>query len=200
MPFALAALVLLYMAMLLFGGGPWDEAILAALYAGLRPLLAEAASRVTGLGGAGILVPASLVVALIAWRVRRDWRAAGLFLVATLAGRLLVELQKGWTSRLRPEANEHLVAAQSYAFPSGHAANATIVWLGAALLLAEGRARPWAIAAAAAIAIAVGLTRPMLGVHWPSDVVAGWSFGLAWILLWLKFCGERPTGCLPASP
>jgi membrane-associated phospholipid phosphatase len=74
-----------------------------------------------------------------------------------------------------------------------------MVWLGAALLLARGRARPWALAAAALVAFAVGLTRPMLGVHWPSDVVAGWSFGLFWTLLLIRIVEKPPTDCSPAS-
>jgi membrane-associated phospholipid phosphatase len=114
----------------------------------------------------------------------------------TLAGRLLVELQKGWTMRARPDPHEQLTPIASYAFPSGHAASATMVWLGAALLLAWGRARPWAIGGAALLAFLVGLTRPMLGVHWPSDVVAGWSLGLFWTLLWVRLTeqdGDRPN-------
>ena len=111
-------------------------------------------------------------------------------------------LQKDWAGRLRPEDQQHLVAAQSYAFPSGHAANATLVWLCLALLLPRGpRARLAAIWAAVWLALAVGLSRIMLGVHWPSDVIAGWAFGLFWALLLLRLSG-RPLaeGTLAPAP
>jgi len=146
-----------------------------------------------------VLLPVAFAVALIGWLLHRDWRAPTWFVAMSLAGRLLVELQKGWTMRLRPDAHEQLAPIASYAFPSGHAANSTMVWLGAALLLARGPARPWALAAAAMIAIAVGLTRPMLGVHWPSDVVAGWSLGLFWTLLLVRLSAAPPKDCSPAS-
>jgi undecaprenyl-diphosphatase len=63
------------------------------------------------------------------------------------------------------------------------------VWITLALLVPrEARGRRAALAAASLAAFAAGLSRPMLGVHYPSDVVAGWCFGLFWILLltWLS--------------
>jgi membrane-associated phospholipid phosphatase len=76
-------------------------------------------------------------------------------------------------------------------FPSGHAANSMIVYLGLSLLAADDpEHRRWAVAAALLLTFLIGLSRPMLGVHWPSDVVAGWSFGALWLLLVLAI-GER---------
>lgn len=195
---ALVALSGLWLAMLLLGAGAADRALLGLLYAD-DPRLASAARLLTELGGSPVLLPATLAIALIAWRIRRDWRASAWFVALTLAGRLLVELQKVWTMRLRPDAHEQLAPIVSYAFPSGHSANATMVWLGAALLLANGRGRRWALAAAALVALIVGLTRPMLGVHWPSDVVAGWSLGLVFTLLLVRLCAIQPTDCSRAS-
>ena len=180
---ALAGLTSLYAAMLLLGAGAGDRAILDALYAGSRPALSAFARTATRLGGFNELLPVILAAALGGAVLRRDWRAPACFVAMALAGRLFVELQKGWTMRLRPDALEQLAPIQSYAFPSGHSANAVMVWLGAAWLLSSERWRPWAVAGAALVALLVGLTRLMLGVHWPSDVVAGWSFGLAWTLL-----------------
>jgi undecaprenyl-diphosphatase len=69
-------------------------------------------------------------------------------------------------------------------FPSGHAANSMIVYLALALLAFDDpRHRRWAVAGALLLSFLIGLSRPMLGVHWPSDVVAGWAFGLLWTLL-----------------
>lgn len=201
MPFLpLAALALVWAAMLVLGGSDPDKAALLFFYAGGEPELIDAARTVTQLGSYQAVLAATFL-GLVRLGLRRDRRAALLLAAITLSGRLLVELQKGWTGRLRPEDQEHIVAAQSYAFPSGHAANATMVFLTLALLLPRtARGRRLAVGAAAVIALAVGISRPMLGVHWPSDVVAGWAFGLFWTLLLLRLFGAPPTDCSPASP
>lgn len=191
MPLAIAGLMLAWGVMLLLGGMELDRGLLLLGHAGDRPALSLAARWLTELGGAAVLLPATAIGAgLLAWR--RDWRGATLLVAITLSGRLLVELQKAGIGRLRPETSEHLVAVSNLSFPSGHAANSAIVWLSLALLLprtAKGRAA--AIWAAVWLALAIGVSRVMLGVHWPSDVIGGWSFGLAWTLLLLRLSGHR---------
>jgi membrane-associated phospholipid phosphatase len=180
----LAGLALIWAAMLWLGGDALDRAVLAFLYAGDNPALGRAARVVTELGSFPVVMTLAAIGALLlAWR--RETRAALLLLALPLSSGLVVELLKRWIGRLRPHDQEHmLVQVQSYAFPSGHTTNATVVWLGLALLLVRGpRARLLAIGAAAIMAVAIGLSRNMLGVHWPSDVVGGWAFGLFWILL-----------------
>ena len=200
MPMALAGLALAWAAMLLFGGMEFDRGLLLVAYAGRDPTITEVARWLTELGGFTVLIAATAAGAgWLLWR--RDWRSALLLIAITLSGRLLVALQKDWTARLRPEANEHLVAAQSLAFPSGHAANATLVWLGLALLLPRSdRVRAFAIWGAVWLALAVGASRVMLGVHWPSDVIAGWSFGLFWLLLLMRLAGHGAAeGTAPSA-
>ena len=190
MPLVLFALALAWAVMLLMGGLDLDRALLAVLYAGERPDVAAAARVVTELGGGAVLVAAT--VAGAAWLLlRRRFADAALLLALTLSGRLLVDLQKAETARLRPEAHEHLVGAQTLAFPSAHAANAAIVWFALALL-ATGRfpQRMLALWGAAWATVLVGASRVVLGVHWPSDVVAGWAFGLFWTLLVLRLAGR----------
>lgn len=181
--------------MLMLGAGAVDHELLRALYAGGHPFLARAAWIVTQFGGSAVVLPVSAVGALILI-VRRDLRAAALLLGLTLSGRILVDLEKAWTARLRPGDFLHLTATSSDSFPSGHTANATLVWLSLALLIPrDAGMRRILIWAAALLAVAVGVTRPMLGVHWPSDVVAGWAFGLFWILLLFRLAGRplRPS-------
>lgn len=191
MPLAFAGLVLAWAVMLLFGGMELDRGLLILVYAGSRPEIAAAAGWVTILGGAPVLLAATGFGAGFLL-YRRDWRAALQLAAVTLSGRLMIALQKDWTARLRPDAHEHLVPAQSFAFPSGHAANATMVWLCLALLLPLGpRARAAAVWAAVWTCLLVGISRVALGVHWPSDVIAGWAFGLAWALLLLRLSGHR---------
>ena len=188
---ALLGLVVAWTVMLLFGGLEFDRGLLIFAYAGDHPWAAAAARWVTELGGMPMLFAVTGLGA--AWLlVRREWRAAALLLSVTLTGRLLVSLMKDWTARVRPDAQGHLVPVESLAFPSGHAANATLVWLCLALLLpTDERGRGLAIWAAVWLALAVGLSRVMLGVHWPSDVIGGWAFGLFWTLLLLHLSGLR---------
>ena len=103
-------------------------------------------------------------------------------------GRLLVEFQKYELGRARPELNPHLVTVYTLSFPSAHSANAVMTYVAMALLLTRpGSERlRWTIAAAI-LALLIGLSRIILGVHYPSDVVAGWSFGTLWCLVMLWF-------------
>lgn len=191
MPFALVGLALAFAIMLLFGGMELDRGLLLFAYAGGEDRLVAIARFLTELGGVAVLLPVSMLAAALLL-FRRSWRDAALLLAVTLSGRLVVALLKDWTARVRPDAENHLVAVQSLSFPSGHAANSTMVWLCLALLLPRtARGRAWAVWAAVWLALAVGVSRVMLGVHWPSDVIGGWAFGLFWTLLLLRLSGER---------
>jgi len=176
-------LVLLWLAMLLLGAGAVDRDILYALYTRDEPLLQQAALGITQLGNWWTVVGVTLAGAMfLFWRGKR-WDALTL-LIATFTGRGLVILQKDYFARLRPEENLRLVEVSYQSFPSGHAANSTIAYVGLALLLfVDPERRRVAVIAAMILALMIGISRPMLGVHWPSDVVGGWAFGLLWLAL-----------------
>ncbi|MFN3387730.1 MAG: phosphatase PAP2 family protein [Allosphingosinicella sp.] len=187
---SIAALAALLLAMLA-GGGPGSAADLRLLQAAQIDPLETAAWWLTWLGGFQLLVPATLAAAAwAAWRRRQ--RDALLILAIGFGARLLVELQKLGFDRMRPDPAGHGIAVHSMAFPSGHAANAMAVWLGIALLAAPPRLRTPAVLAALALTAVVGLSRLVLGVHWPSDVVGGWAFGAAWTLLLLRLFSPKP--------
>ena len=179
----MAGLFLVWLAMLLGGAGDADRSVLLALYAADEPWLALAATGFTFLGNWTTVVAVTLAGA--AWLAYRKCAfAAALLLIASFSGRLMVIFQKAWFARLRPDEDLRLVEVHYLSFPSGHSANSMIAFLTLALLL-SGNPRHRRIAAAAGIALSVliGVSRPMLGVHWPSDVVAGWALGLFWVLL-----------------
>ena len=97
------------------------------------------------------------------------------------------EAQKYWIARVRPDVEPHLVMVKTSSFPSGHATSSMIFYLTLALALTAGT-RWHRIAAAGAILLSllIGTSRVMLGVHWPSDVIGGWAFGMLWVLLTLR--------------
>ena len=173
----------LWLAMLLLGTGAVDRDILYALYTRDEPLLMQAAIGITQLGNWWTVVGVTLAGGLLLFYRGKKWGALTL-LIATFTGRGLVILQKDYFARLRPEENLRLVEVSYQSFPSGHAANPTIAYVALALLLFDDpKRRRVAVLTAMVLALLIGISRPMLGVHWPSDVVAGWAFGLMWIAL-----------------
>jgi len=183
---AIVALAAVWLGMLAAGAGPVDHDIYEALYAGRRPALVAVARFFTALGEPTILIAAGVVVALWLWFEGRGRLGLALLLIA-MTGRALSEAQKYWIARVRPDFEPHLVVVKTQSFPSGHATSSMIFYLTLALALTAGTSwsRP-AAACAIALSLLVGVSRVMLGVHWPSDVIGGWAFGMLWVLLTLR--------------
>ncbi|MEO8176902.1 MAG: phosphatase PAP2 family protein [Sphingomicrobium sp.] len=191
----MAGLAAVWLAMLPLGTGEVDRAILFSVYAGNAPRLAAAAKDVTYLGTWPVMIAVSLIGAAGLLYRRRHWSALVL-LVAAFTGRLMVSAEKTYFARLRPDEHLRLVKVHELSFPSGHAANSMVVLLGIALLMVDHPAhRRIAVGAALLMTFLIGLSRAMLGVHWPSDIVAGWSFGAFWLLLVMGIANSwRPAG------
>lgn len=115
--------------------------------------------------------------AWLAWR-RQFW-LAGVLGGTVLVERLTIDGMKSLIDRSRPAFDLHPVATHSSSFPSGHAGNSMAVFLAIALIAVPRAHRRAAVIAALVATFLIGLTRPLLGVHWPSDVVAGWAVGAA---------------------
>ncbi len=189
---ALGALAALWLAMLLWGAGPLDRQLYESLYADHRPVQVALACFFTALGEPITLIAAGVAIAL--WLLYAGRARFALVLIAiVLVGRGLAEIQKYWVARVRPDAEPHLVVVNTLSFPSGHAANSMIFYLALALALTAGTRwqRP-AVAGAVLLSLLIGTSRVMLGVHWPSDVIGGWAFGMLWVLLTLRLA-ERLT-------
>jgi undecaprenyl-diphosphatase len=184
-PVAIALLAAVAAAALLLGGpeSRSDPGILQHLH---RGALAPAARLVTDLGAWWAVLIIGAVAAAVLARLGY-WRRALVLLVLLLSQRVIVEQLKLFLDRARPDTQGHLVAVHSMAFPSGHSANAMTLGLGLALLLPLApRGRRIALAAGLLYAFAIGISRPILGVHWPSDVVGGWAIGALWTLLLVR--------------
>ena len=183
---AIVTFAAIWLAMLVGGTGWFDRAVYEALYAGHRPVLLTFARIFTALGDPTVLVTAGFMVAAWIWW-RHHPRLALAILLIVLVGRGLVAGQKYWLARVRPDLEPHLVVVKTQSFPSGHATSSMIFYLTVALVLTAGT-RWTRVAAAIAILLSllIGTSRVMLGVHWPSDVIGGWAFGMLWVLLTLR--------------
>lgn len=189
-PLAIGLLALIGVAALLLGGpqSRIDPDVLALF---IYPSLVPAARLLTHLGDVVTMLAAALLAAL--WLLFRGHRRrAILLLLIIVSERLLIEAMKTGFDRARPDPLGHQVAVHNLAFPSGHSANAMAGWLAIALLATSPRLRLPAVALALAFAVATGLCRLVLQVHWPSDVAGGWAFGAAWTLLLVRLFGTAP--------
>ncbi|MFG0334834.1 MAG: phosphatase PAP2 family protein [Maioricimonas sp. JB049] len=143
----------------------------------------------TALGGVGVLTMITVVVTGYLG-LQRKGRAAVVVLVAVLGGLVVSQLLKWQFSRPRPDLVPHGSFVYTSSFPSGHAmmSAATYLTLGALLarVHADRRLKAYFLIVAALITLCVGTSRVYLGVHWPTDVLAGWTLGSCWaILCWL---------------
>jgi undecaprenyl-diphosphatase len=148
--------------------------------------LEEAARDITGLGGYAVLtiVTVSVVIYLLMDGKRH---AALLVIVAVVGGALLSSGLKMGFERPRPDLVPHATRIYTASFPSGHAMLSAVTYLTLGALLARvqkrRRIKTLLLGLAILLALLVGASRVYLGVHWPSDVIAGWCVGAAWAAL-----------------
>lgn len=180
----------------------FDNAVLALFRSPANPempigptWLQEAVRDVTGLGSFTVLGLLTVVVVLgllLRGRTQTGWFLA----FAVVSGAIVSTGLKALFDRPRP-ALESVAKVFTSSFPSGHALVSTVVFLTIGVMLAGAASRPalrvYYIAVAALLSLLVGLSRIYLGVHYPTDVIAGWLLGTAWALL----CWAGATILLP---
>lgn len=180
---------------LVMGGSTqaFDESVLRAFRDAddpSRPIgpawLQIAAADVTALGSGFVLgLGVFAIVGFLA--LQGMWRTAVYVLIASVGGWMLNGWLKDIFQRPRPDVVPHLREVLSLSFPSGHAMTSAAVYLtlGAMLMrITERRVtKIYCMASAMVLTVLVGSTRVYLGVHYPSDVLAGWIAGMSWALL-----------------
>jgi undecaprenyl-diphosphatase len=150
------------------------------------PGVQEAARDITALGSVSILGLITLFgVGFLALDGKTHMAS---FTVASIVGGMLAStLLKDLFQRPRPEIVPHLAYASNTSFPSGHSMMSAVTYLTLAALLARSHKRKsikaFFLLVAALLCFMVGLSRVYLGVHWPTDVLAGWTAGAVWALL-----------------
>ncbi len=149
------------------------------------PWIEELARDVTALGGVGVLTFFTIAVAGFLWLQRKQGMTV--FLIASIgSGVALSSLAKSLFDRPRPDLVPHGSYVYTASFPSGHSLMAAVTYLTVAILVARSflqrRTKIYVMALAVVMTLSVGLSRIYLGVHWPTDVIAGWAAGGAWAL------------------
>ncbi|HEX8902471.1 phosphatase PAP2 family protein [Vitreimonas sp.] len=148
--------------------------------------LEQSVADITALGGFAVLTLVTLLAGGYL-AVQRKWGGALMLLVATIGGTAISEGLKLGFNRPRPDLVAHVVETTSMSFPSGHAMLSAVTYLTLGALLArtqeKRRLRGYILGAAILVTLLIGLSRIYLGVHWPTDVLAGWCLGAAWAML-----------------
>ena len=153
---------------------------------------------ITALGGTAVLTLGVLAVAGFLALMRKT-HAAVTVLVSVVSGMVLSQAIKWAYARPRPELVPHGMETYSASFPSGHSMMAAVVYLTLGALLARHQAQPrmrvYVLLVAVLLTVLVGISRVYLGVHWPTDVLAGWCLGAAWaILCWFAMLWLQRRG------
>ncbi len=194
--FPLPALAVSACALLVFGflanqalhgqTAAFDAGVRTGIHSLANPALTRTMKAVTFLGSSLCLVPAGC---LVIWRLVRARRkhAAALLAISALGGEALDSILKLLFHRPRPEAFFGIVEPATYSFPSGHAVTACSFYIVLAAILSRcvrsklAKAGLWTFAVV--LAAAIGFSRVYLGVHYPSDVIAGYAVAVIWIVL-----------------
>lgn len=184
---------------------PFDEGIMRALREPgnmadpIGPVWFEEMVRdITALGSTFVLTFAVAVVAGYLWLTGAPQKA--MFLVAAvLMGSWINRLLKFSFARPRPEIAGQVAWLTPESFPSGHTANSAIVYLTLGMMLARVETsyavKVFIFGICVAVTLMIGMSRVYLGVHWPTDVLAGWAVGACWALLcWYALVWLQPSG------
>jgi len=170
----------------------WDRRLLLALRSAADPAVPwgpawvqEMARDFTALGGFAVLTLMTLAVTGYLLLARKRHAAVAVF-VAVAGGLILSSLLKLGFDRPRPDLVPHGSFVYTASFPSGHSMMAAVTYLTLGAMLAHVQAssvmKIYLLSVAVVLTLLVGVSRVYLGVHWPTDVAAGWAVGAAWAL------------------
>ncbi|WP_078462370.1 phosphatase PAP2 family protein [Sphingomonas sp. NIC1] len=141
-------------------------------------------SRVVTVMGNNATLWIATAVAIAVCAIRRRWQWCTYLTGTTAGGAVIISAIKTAVGRPRPTVVSHLVDVQTASFPSGHAMDSAFVYGSIAIAIVAGAdgGRRWnlVVVAAMLLVFAIGASRIVLGVHWPTDVAAGWAIGLCW--------------------
>ena len=159
----------------------FDGPILLFLHSHATPFLDTVMLTLSAIGERYGLIPLDIAIFLVLL-LRRRWGDAFFWVLATGGAALLNLIAKATFGRIRPDLWISLAPETSFSFPSGHAMGSMALVAGLVVLLWPTKWRWWVLIVGGLFVLGVGISRMYLGVHYPSDVLAGWAASLGWVL------------------
>lgn len=163
------------------GGFPWDVPILLAIHSTASPLLNDIATALTKLGVFWGVFPVSVAIAVVLLK-RRQLRSLAYLLITLLGSIIINRTAKVVLHRVRPHLWQSPAPESDYGFPSGHAMSSMTLVAALVILTWDSRWRWTVLLTGSVFVLAIGWTRLYLGVHYPSDILAGWMVSIAWAI------------------
>lgn len=165
-----------------------ESQILLYLNSLSTPWLDNVMLVVTRLGGVAAVLLAAFFMLAVLYRLRR-WQSLAVVAVGMTGTLVLMSGLKLLFARQRPELWELLTHESTYSFPSGHAAMSSVLAICVVMLAWRSRWR-WLVAGIAVLyVLAIGFSRMYLGVHYPTDILAGWTVAVLWMLVTVRATG-----------
>lgn len=179
----------------------FDTTTLIWLHQFATPILDRLATLLTSLGGPGVILVITLLVALVLYR--RHPRAMTMLLLSVGGAAIINVVLKTAIHRVRPALWAQVVTEKSFSFPSGHAMASSALAFSLIFIAWHTRWRWYALILGLLYVVIIGLTRLYLGVHFPTDVIGGWIVSFAWValvrtVLLRVHLNPKPTATLPA--
>jgi len=179
---------------------PFDAPLLNVLHAEATPTLDHFFVLMTRLGYFWGVMPLDVII-LIALVLRRRFRDGLFFGIAVIGSAVLNIVAKNYFARMRPDLWLSIKPETTYSFPSGHAMGSTTLGMAVILLCWPTRWRWPAMIASVVFVFLVGVSRIYLGVHYPSDILAGWTAAIAWTFgMYILVDSKAPAPPPSAAP
>lgn len=163
------------------GGFPWDMSVLVAIHSTAQAQLDAIALTLTKFGSFRIVFPVVSVLGLVLL-IQKRWRSLTYLLTSVLGSAIINHTAKEFMHRVRPHLWDSQVPELDFSFPSGHSMT-SMTFVATLVILTWGSVWCWVILIVGSLfVLAIGWTRLYLGVHFPSDILAGWMVSIAWAI------------------
>ncbi|MBW4499928.1 MAG: phosphatase PAP2 family protein [Scytonema hyalinum WJT4-NPBG1] len=163
------------------GGFPWDVPILVAIHSTARAQLDVIAVTLTEFSSIRVVFPVVSVIALVLL-IQRRWRSLTYLLTTEIGSGIINRTAKEFMHRVRPHLWDSLTHELDFSFPSGHSMM-SMTLVATLVILTWGSVWCWVVLIVGSLfVLAIAWTRLYLGVHFPSDILAGWMVSIAWAI------------------
>jgi membrane-associated phospholipid phosphatase len=172
----------------------FDKSFLLGLHQFANPTLDQIMLKITQLGNPTVVIIVTVITLILLW-AKQYYQEAKFFLLACLGAWILTTGMKLFFAKPRPLLWTHLISESSFSFPSGHALGSMVLYGFIAYLLSSHYPKfsQFIYGCTAMIISLIGLSRLYLGVHWPTDIIAGYGVGFLWLMVCLTLLKLQNT-------